>query len=58
MDMTHPLGSGTLSTGSVVLMGRNENLQPKQRALWLKKDAVTMGLKEWPLKEYEDLFHY
>lgn len=44
MDKTQPLGSGTLSTGSVVLRGRKENLHPKERALWLKKDAVTIGL--------------
>lgn len=39
MVMTQPLGRGTLSTGLVVLMGLNVNLDPKDRYESEKKDA-------------------
>jgi hypothetical protein len=37
---------GTETTGGVQVIGLNENLQPKLKALSLMKETVTIGLKK------------
>jgi hypothetical protein len=46
MERTQPLLMGTETTGGVQVIGLNENLQPKLKALSLMKETVTIGLKK------------
>ena len=56
MASTQPRLQGTDTTGFEQTIGLKENLQPKLKALSLKNDAVTIGLKV--KKSYEQWFKF
>lgn len=56
MASTQPRLQGTDTTGFEQTIGLKENLQPKLKALSLKNDAVTIGLKV--KKSFEQWFKF